>query len=68
MSSPISVLAGPKSFGALDDVICDDALRDVIPWASSVTMAHLAHFDRIGVASRLDDGLYIPESSAIGAR
>lgn len=56
-----ALLAGPKSFGELDDVICDDAVRDVIPWASSVTMAHLARLDQIGVASRLDNGRYIAE-------
>lgn len=56
-----ALLAGSKSFGELDDVICDDAVRDVIPWASSVTMAHLARLDQIGVASRLDNGRYIAE-------
>ena len=59
-----ALLAGPKSFGELDDVICDDAVRDVIPWASSVTMAHLARLDQIGVASRLDDGRYFAEPIA----
>jgi glyoxylase-like metal-dependent hydrolase (beta-lactamase superfamily II) len=59
-----ALLAGPKSFRELDDVICDDAVRDVIPWASSVTMAHLARLDQIGVASRLDNGRYIAEPIA----
>lgn len=59
-----ALLAGPKSFGELDDVICDDAVREVIPWATSVTMAHLARLDQIGVASRLDDGQYVAEPIA----
>lgn len=59
-----ALLTGPKSFGDLDDIICDDAVRDVIPWASSVTMAHLVHLDQIGVASRLNDGRYVVEPIA----
>lgn len=55
-----AVLSGPKSFRDLDELVYDEVGRKVIPWASSVTMAHLCRFDETGVVHRRADGLYVP--------
>ncbi len=59
-----AVLAGPALFGKLDDLVYDAAVREVIPWASSVTMAHLRHLEEQGVIYRRPDGLYVTERAA----
>lgn len=59
-----ALLSGAKSFGNLDDLIYDSSVREVIPWASSVTMAHLDHLEQVGLLSRLDNGLYLTEPIA----
>lgn len=56
--------AGPASFARLDDLVYDAAVRAVIPWASSVTFAHLRHLEEAGVVRRRADGLYVAEASA----
>lgn len=48
----------PATFGQLDDLIYDAAVRDIIPWASSVTMAHLRDLEQRGLLTRRDDGRY----------
>ena len=48
----------PLSFAALDDLIYGAEIRDVIPWASSVTMAHLRHLEAAGEIVRRPDGLF----------
>ncbi len=48
----------PATFAQLDDLIYDAAVRDVIPWASSVTMAHVRDLEHRGVLTRRDDGRY----------
>ncbi len=59
-----ALLDAPSSFGTLDDLIYGTDVRDVIPWASSVTMAHLRHLEEIGLVSRRPDGLYVTEPLA----
>lgn len=59
-----ALLGGAKSFAALDDLIYDAAVRAVIPWASSVTMAHLSRLNQTGLVSRKPDGVYIAEPIA----
>lgn len=56
--------AGAKPFPELDDLIYEAAVRAVIPWASSVTVAHLQRLERMGLVSRRDDGLYLTEPLA----
>lgn len=61
-----ALLGGPRTFAALDDLIYDKVVREVIPWASSVTMAHLARLEQSGLVSRLADGTYAAEPIATG--
>lgn len=56
-----SLLQTGRSFIDLDDLVYPQEMRDVIPWASSVTGAHLSRLARLGVISRLPDGRYIAE-------
>jgi glyoxylase-like metal-dependent hydrolase (beta-lactamase superfamily II) len=53
-----ALLRSPATFGELDDLIYDPAVRDVIPWASSVTMAHIRDLEQRGLLTRRDDGRY----------
>ena len=57
-------LQGPAPFGKLDDLVYNAAVRGVIPWASSVTMAHLRRLEEQGVVYRRSDGLYVTERGA----
>lgn len=59
-----TLLGAPSTFGALDDLIYGGDVRDVIPWASSVTMAHLRHLEEAGLLSRRPDGRYVTETLA----
>ncbi|CAG0984028.1 Hydroxyacylglutathione hydrolase GloC [Burkholderiales bacterium] len=56
-----ALLSAPATFAALDDLVYNADVRDAIPWASSVTMAHLRHLEETGVLSRRPDGLYVAE-------
>jgi len=62
-----AVADAPRSFAELDDVIYDVTVRQVIPWASSVTMAHINHLEQVGVLSRRADGRYVSDK-AVGDR
>jgi len=57
---------GPATFAQLDDLVYEAAVRQVIPWASSVTVAHLRHLEEAGVVLRRADGCYVAD--AIAAR
>ncbi len=59
-----ALIAGPKSFAALDNLIYAKSVREAIPWASSVTVAHLSRLYQIGLVSKLENGLYIAEPIA----
>lgn len=59
-----TLLAAPSAFAALDDLIYDADVRGVIPWASSVTVAHLRRLEERGLVSRRPDGLYVTEPIA----
>lgn len=59
-----TLLGGPAPFGKLDELVYDAAVREVIPWASSVTMAHLRHLEEQGVVYRRSDGFYVAERAA----
>jgi DNA-binding MarR family transcriptional regulator len=59
-----TLLGAPSTFGALDDLIYGGDVRDVIPWASSVTMAHLRRLEEAGLLSRRPDGRYMTEALA----
>ncbi len=56
-----TLLAEPATFATLDDLIYDAAVRDVIPWASSVTMAHLQRLEQKGLLFRRADGRFVAE-------
>jgi glyoxylase-like metal-dependent hydrolase (beta-lactamase superfamily II) len=58
------LLEGPAPFAELDDLVYDAAVRDVIPWASSVTDAHLCELQREGVVAARGDGSYVAEPVA----
>lgn len=58
------LLSGAAPFGKLDDLTYDATVRQVIPWASSVTMAHLRRLDEQGVIYRRSDGVYVTERAA----
>lgn len=58
------LLTGPLKFGRLDDLIYDESVRQVIPWASSVTMAHLRHLEQAGMLYRRPDGFFVAEAIA----
>ena len=59
-----AVLAGPASFALLDDLVYDATVREVIPWASSVTMAHVRHLEECGTLFRRADRLYVADAAA----
>lgn len=58
------LISGSAQFGRLDDLVYDGAVRQVIPWASSVTMAHLRHLEQAGLLYRRPDGFYVAETIA----
>ncbi|MCC6867838.1 MAG: MBL fold metallo-hydrolase [Burkholderiales bacterium] len=57
------VLSAPASFAQLDARVYDAVVREVIPWASSVTMAHLRHFEELGIVYRRPDALYVVDEA-----
>jgi hypothetical protein len=59
-----ALLAAPSAFATLDDLIYGADVRGVIPWASSVTVAHLRRLEEQGLVSRRPDGLYLSEPKA----
>lgn len=59
-----ALLRGPATFAALDDLVYDAAVREVIPWASSVTLAHLKHLEEIGAVARRPDMRYVADPVA----
>ncbi|MFO1304504.1 MAG: MBL fold metallo-hydrolase [Burkholderiales bacterium] len=58
------MLEAPASFAELDDLVYDAVVRSVIPWASSVTMAHLRALEARGIVSRRADGKFVAEPVA----
>lgn len=59
-----TLVAAPATFAALDDLVYPSEVRDVIPWASAVTVAHLDRLRGAGVVARRPDGRYAAEPSA----
>lgn len=59
-----ALAAGPATFAQLDDLVYEAAVRQVIPWASSVTVAHLRHLEEAGVVLRRGDGCYVADAAA----
>lgn len=59
-----ALLSGAKTFAFLDNLVYEEAVRAVIPWASSVTMAHLIRLNQTGLVSRLENGLFLTEPIA----
>lgn len=59
-----TLATGPATFAQLDDLVYDAAVRQVIPWASSVTMAHLRHLEEAGVVLRRADARYVADATA----
>lgn len=59
-----TIVTAPATFAALDDLVYPAEVRDVIPWASAVTMAHLRRLEGAGVVDRGPDGRYAAEPAA----
>lgn len=58
-----TLLVAPAPFAQLDALVYDAIVREVIPWASSVTMAHLRRFEESGIVYRRPDGFYVSDEA-----
>lgn len=58
------LLQGTAMFAELDDLVYTADVRAVIPWASSVTMAHLRYLETAGLVRRDAAGRFLTESAA----
>lgn len=58
------LLEAPAAFATLDDLVYSAEVRAVIPWASSVTMAHLQHLEAAGLVRRSSGSAYLTEPLA----